>query len=143
MKTVRWFDIALLFFLAVSAIIGAIPMLADPHGSPWAMPQSLLQHSPFPSFLLPGMILLVANGLLALWVLWLAVAEVPRYGLWTVLQGLVLLGWLVAECLMIRVVAWPHYLYGGVAVILIAAGLLLWRDENRPEELPAPFGENI
>jgi uncharacterized membrane protein len=139
MKTVRWTCIALLFFLAVSSIIGSLPMLADPHGSPWNLPQSLLKHSPFPSFLVPGILLLAANGLLASWVLWLALAEIPRYGRWAALQGCVLLGWLVVECIMIRMVVWPHYLYGAVALGLIATGLLLWRDENRPE----PSGADI
>lgn len=143
MKTIRWTGIALLFFLSVSAIIGSIPMLAEPHGNPWTLPQSLLQYSPFPSYLAPGIILLVSNGLLAMWVLWLTLAQVPRYGLWIAMQGCVLLGWLAVECLMIRIVAWPHYLYGAVAVGLIASGLLLWRDENRLENLPPPFAENI
>lgn len=143
MKTVRWTGIALLFFLAASSIIGSIPMLADPHGSPWGMPQSLLQHSPFPSYLAPGILLLLFNGLLALWALWLALDQAPRYGLWMALQGFVLLGWLVVECLMIRLVVWPHYLYGAIAIGLIAIGLLLWRDEYEPGDLPAPFGENI
>ena len=143
MKTIRWTGIALLFFLSVSAIIGSIPMLADPHGTPWRMPQSLLQYSPFPSYLAPGIILLISNGLLAMWVLWLTLAQVPRYGLWIALQGCVLLVWLVVECLMIRMLIWPHYLYGGVGLGLIATGALLWRDENRPANLPAPFGENI
>ena len=78
-----------------------------------------------------------------MWALWLTLAQVPRYGLWIALQGCVLLGWLVVECLMIRVVDWPHCLYAVIALGLIASGLLLWRDENRPEALPAPFGENI
>jgi uncharacterized membrane protein len=133
MKAIRWTGIALLFFLAVSSIIGSLPMLADPHGSPWNLPQSLLQYSPFPSYLVPGILLLVANGLLASWALWLALAEAPRYGLWTALQGSVLLAWIIVECVMIRMVVWPHYLYGAVALGLIAAGLLLWRDENRPD----------
>jgi hypothetical protein len=139
MKTARWTGIALLFFLAVSSIIGSLPMLADPHGSPWNLPQSLLQHSPFPSFLVPGILLFAANGLLASWALWLALDEAPRYSLWMALQGCVALGWLVVECIMIRMVAWPHYLYGAVALGLIATGLLLWRSENRP----VPAGENI
>jgi len=143
MKTVRWTGIALLFFLAVSAIIGSIPMLADPHGSPWNMPQSVLRYSPFPSYLVPGFVLLVSNGLLALWALWLALDEAPRYGLWMALQGAVQLIWLLVECLMIRMVVWPHYLYGAVALGLIATGFALWRDENRPAILPTPFGENI
>ena len=102
MKTVRWFGITLLFFLAVSATVGSIPLMADPHGNPWSMPQSLLQYSPFSSFLIPrGILLFVANGVLATWALWLALADIPRYGLWTLIQGCVLLGWIGAECFLI------------------------------------------
>jgi len=139
MKTVRWVGIILLSFLSVSAIVGSLPMIADPHGTPWNMQQSLLQYSPFPSYLFPGILLLIANGLLALWVLGFALARLPRYGLWIVLQGSVLLGWLIVECILLRVVAWPHFLYGAVALGMIATGLLLWRDENRPE----PMGDGI
>lgn len=139
MKTVRWAGIALLFFLAASAIMGSVPMLTDPHGSPWSMPQSMLQHSPFRSYLIPGIVLLVANGLLALWALWLALARMARYSLWTSLQGCVLLAWLVTECIMIRTVVWPHYLYGIVAFGLIAAGMLLRHDEKRR----VPYGDGI
>jgi len=139
MKTVRWAGIVLLAFLAVSAIVGSLPMIADPRGTPWNMPQSLLQYSPFPSFLFPGIILLVANGLLALWIMGFALAQLPRHGLWIALQGCVLLGWLITECILLRLVNWAHYLYGAVALGLIAAGLLLWRDENRAE----PWGDEI
>ena len=143
MKTVRWTGIALLFFLAASSIIGSIPMIADPHGSPWSMPQSLLQHSPFPSYLVPGILLLLFNGLLALWALWLTLDQTPRYSVWVALQGCVLLCWLVVECLMIRMVIWPHYLYGAIALGLVVTGIALWRDEYQSGNIPAPFGENI
>lgn len=145
MKTLRWIGIALLFFLSASAIMGSLPMIANPGGEPWNMPQVLLKHSPFISYLVPGMILLVANGLLAFWALWLALAAVPHYSRWMTLQGCILLGWLAVECVMLRVVVWPHYLYGAIAAGLIAAGLMLWRAENRnPPFLPAgPSGEGI
>jgi hypothetical protein len=139
MKTVRWMAIVLLVFLSVSSFYGSIPMIADPHGSPLGMPQALLQHSPFPSFLVPGLVLFIANGVLALWTLWLVLAQVPRSPRWTVLQGCMLLGWLVVECIMLRMVIWPHYLYAAVALGLIAAGSVLWRAEERP----APMGDNI
>lgn len=88
------------------------------------MPLSLLQHSPFRSYLIPGIILLVANGLLALWIVRLVIQRRPGYGLWTALQGCVLMGWLVVECIMLRLVIWPHYLYGAVALLLIVFGFV-------------------
>lgn len=134
MKVTRWAAIVLLVFLGLSGIAGGVPMIADPRGSPLGMAQSLLRYSPFHSFLIPGILLLVANGLLAVWVIWLAVSKRRTYGWWTAFQGCVLLVWLVVECLMLRLVVWPHYLYGAVAVGLIAVGLAL---RQAPAE-PAP-----
>jgi hypothetical protein len=53
------------------------------------MPQSLLRFSPFHSDLIPGIILLAANGLLSLWVLWLTVHRHADYGWWVAAQGCV------------------------------------------------------
>jgi len=95
------------------------------------MPLSVLQHSPFHSFLIPGIVLLSANGLLALAVLWLVIMRKARYGLWTALQGWVLLGWLAVQCWMLREVIWWHYLYGTLAAALIVCGLALWNLQAR------------
>ena len=127
MKTSRIVAIVMLSFLSLSGIVGAIPLLMHPGGEPWAMPQSLLRHSPFHSYLVPGVILLVANGLLSLWVLWLTVSRRPGYGWWVIAQGCVLLGWLIVEVAMLRFVVWPHYLYGAVAMALVIPGIAIVR----------------
>jgi hypothetical protein len=49
----------------------------------------------------------------------------PRHGLWTVFQGCVLLGYLSVECWLLRVVSWPHYMYGAVALTLMVCGLAM------------------
>jgi hypothetical protein len=89
------------------------------------MPQSLLRHSPFRSYLIPRIILLLANGLLSLWVLWLTLRRHSGYGWWVAIQGCALLGWLVVEVAMLRLAVWPHYLYGAVALALVVTGLVL------------------
>jgi len=126
MKGMRVSVMILLAFLGVGAIVGAVPMILWPHQMQWnLLPVSVLQHSPFHSFLIPGIILLFANGLLAFWVLWLVVARRSSYALWTVLQGCVLLGWLVVECWMIRAVGAAHYFYAAIAVALIVLGFAM------------------
>ena len=51
--------------------VGGIKLTSDPGGNPGGvMPQSLLQHSPFDSYFIPGTVLLLANGILPLLVLW-------------------------------------------------------------------------
>jgi len=125
MKAVRIIALAALMFLGLSGLVGAIPLIVHPLGEPWAMPQSLLRHSPFHSYLIPGIILLVANGLLSLWVLWLTVRRHSGHGWWVAAQGCVLVGWLAVECIMVRLVMWAHYLYGAVGLVLIVAGIAL------------------
>jgi hypothetical protein len=125
-RIVRIVAITLLVYLALSAIVGAIPLLVNPTGVPWGLfPQSLLRYSPFHSYLIPGIILLVANGLLSLWVLWLTVRRCSGYGWWVAAQGCVLMGWLIVEVAMLRVAVWPHYLFGAVALVLVMAGIAL------------------
>lgn len=127
MKQVRWAAIVLLFFTGVSGVIGAVPMIADPHGRPWQMPQSLLRYSPFHSYLIPGIVLFCAIGILALAAC--AMVVLRRYGheFATAFAGCVLFGWIVVECLLIRMVVWPHYLYGAIGAALMACGAALAR----------------
>lgn len=132
MRFVRWFAIGVLAFLGLGALAGSIPMItASLLRAPGLMPLSLLEHSPFHSYLIPGILLLTANGLLAFWVLWLDVMRRPRFGYWTALQGCVLMGWLAVQCWMLREVIWWHYLYGTVALALIVSGFVLRNEQPR------------
>jgi hypothetical protein len=132
MKEARSIAIIALIFLGLSCVIGAIPLIMNPTGEPWNMPQSLLQYSPFRSYLVPGIILLIANGLLSLWVFGLTVDKHPGFGWWVILQGVVLLGWLAVEVAMLRLMVWPHYLYGTVAIALVISGIAIVRtNRNR------------
>jgi len=131
MRASRSIATAALGFLSLSAIYGGGTLIAEAQGNPWGfLPQSLLRHSPFHSYLIPGIVLLLANGLLPLYVLWILLKQGPNGGIWTAFQGSLLLGWLMVQCLMLRILIWPHYLYGANAVVLIVCGALLWRDAN-------------
>jgi hypothetical protein len=111
-------------------------MILWPHETQWnLLPVSVLRYSPFHSFLFPGIILLVANGFMAFWVLRLVTARRSSYGLWTAFQGCVLLGWLVAECSMIRAVGGAHYFYAGIAIALIVLGFAM---RNSPAHAEKP-----
>lgn len=134
MKVARFVSLFVLIFLALTSVVGAIPMLTDPHGQPWQMSQSFLVHSPFHSYLIPGIVLLVMNGLLSMWVCMLVLWRRRGYGLWIAAQGCVLFGWLAVECIVLRMVIWAHYLYGVVALVLVVAGLWLRADAETDNE---------
>src|ERR1035437_5646956 len=111
MNFVRGIAIVVLGFMGVTAIIGAVPMLLHPSGEPWQMPQSFLQHSPFHSYLIPGIILLLAHGVFSFFVLYATVRLRSGYGCWVAFQGIVLAGWIAVEVAFLRFAAWPHYFY--------------------------------
>lgn len=131
MKWVRALLVVALVFLSATALYGGAELILHAHGSPWGMPLSLLEHSPFHSWLIPGIVLLGANGVLSLWVLWRVLGHRRHDGVWSLIQGCVLLGWLTVECILLRMVAWPHYFYGAVGVALVLAGAVLQRGERQ------------
>jgi hypothetical protein len=131
MKIMRMVALVAVAFLAVTAIWGAALLIGDPMGRPMDIPVSVLQHSPFHSFLIPGILLLVSNGLLGIAVFVVALLRARGYGLWVGFQGCVLFGWITIEVILLRTVVWLHYVYWGLALILIAAGWALTR-ETRP-----------
>ncbi|MDR3726348.1 MAG: hypothetical protein P4K86_04825 [Terracidiphilus sp.] len=130
MKIVRGIAMAVLVFLCLSAIAGAVPMILDPSGRMMHMPLSLLEHSPFHTFLIPGIILLLANGVLSLVVLVAAARRWPRYAWAVALQGCILTGWIVVEVILLHLLIWAHYVYGAIGLALIVLGLVLARESR-------------
>ncbi len=135
MKLPRWLAILALGFLTISSVVGAVPMILDPDGTPWQMPQSLLDPSPFNSYLIPGIMLFIVNGVLSLAALIGVVRKDPGHGGWVVLQGAVLAAWVLVEVAMIRHIWAVHCLYLGLAAVLIVSGNLLTRE---PLACPTP-----
>ena len=138
MKLVRLIAVWTLGFLGISAIVGAIPLILSPQGDLLHMPLSMLEHSPFHSFLIPGIILLLANGALSFVALYQLLKRRNGYSWWVAFQGCVISGWIVVEVIMFRAVAWLHVLYLAVGLILIASGLALTREAKiESRKLPA------
>ena len=128
MKFARVIAIWTLGFLGISAIVGAIPLILFPQGDLLHMPLSMLDHSPFHSFLIPGIILLLANGVLSFVALYQLLRRRNGYSWWVAFQGCVISGWIVVEVIILRAVVWLHFLYLAVGLILIASGLALIKE---------------
>jgi hypothetical protein len=128
MKIVRMIVICALGFLSATAIVGAVPLIIYPHGQPWQMSQSYLAHSPFHSYLIPGIVLLLANGVLSLFAMYETVRRRSGYAWWVAIQGCVLAGWIVVEVIILREIIWPHYFYLAFGLVLTALGLALTRE---------------
>ena len=134
MKTVRIVAIVALALLSIGAIMGAVLLFQNPAGSPMEIPQSVLQHSGFHSFLIPGILLLISQGLLPLVVLAMALLRTRGFGWWIGFQGCVLFGWITIEVILLRIIVWLHYVYWGLGLLLIACG---WALRHQGKATPA------
>lgn len=124
--------IALELFLALGALFGGGGMLLSPDGSAMGLPPDMLDGSGFDSFLVPGMLLLLANGVLPVAV---AIAELrreswARYG--HVAVGAVLTGWIAIQGVLIGFGHWLQIGYLVMGLIILALGLVALRTADAP-----------
>jgi len=103
-------------------------MMVHPHGNSTTLPLSTLENSPFQTYLIPGILLFAANGVLATAIFWLVLRRSSHHAALTAFQGCVLLVWLIAECWLLKTIVWLHYFYGVIAVGLIICGFIMHRE---------------
>jgi hypothetical protein len=108
--------------ISVGAIVAGIMMIAAPDGHLLQMPLSMLKNSPFRSFLVPGIILLLVNGIGNLLSAILCfqgrkyaayVAEVFGFGL---------IIWVFVQVSMIGGGHWLPYIYFSLGILVALLG---------------------
>jgi len=123
----RILAVAILVFLGFGGVFGAWMLITDPSGAKFEWSLDLLNGTPFRSFLIPGIVLMLANGLLPLFI---AVLTILKKGLavpFIIVQGIVVLVWLTAQLIFnpdffVAEMHYPTYLLG---LVLIIIGLVL------------------
>lgn len=126
---------AVLIFLEIlvvglGAMAGGFRLGTDPSGESMGLPVSLLENSPFSSYLVPGIFLFwvigcgnILAGILA-WKKWDGFIPLSRF------SGAILVVWIG---LQIYWLGWPPYIlqliYGGVGILIV--GLATWLDPGR------------
>lgn len=118
--------ILLVLFQALSGLGGGVFLIADPTGETLNLPLSFLRNSPFPDYLIPGIILFTVLGVYPLIVsagLWKR-----KYWGWfgSVLLGIALLIWIFVEIIMIGYQSEPplQLIYGILGIVILFLGLL-------------------
>jgi hypothetical protein len=111
------------------AVYGGMLLVADPTGWKLGLNTSLLQHSPFDDFLMPGLILLVILGFGSLLVLALSLMKTKHSATWIILSGFVLSGWISVQILMIREVNGLQILFAFAGILLVVLGIIERRKE--------------
>ena len=135
-RKIRNILLFVLGFLALGAIGGGGAMIIAPTGALLEMPLSMLEKSPFHSFLIPGIILFVVLGVIPIWLI-IALLKKPesrlaeRFNLfkdmhwsWTfsIYIAFALIGWIQIQMVFLQTVHWLHafYMFFAVTIIIIA-----------------------
>jgi len=128
--------ILLQFFLGVGALAGGATLMLAPDGSLMHMPLSMLAHSPFPNFLIPGALLFTFVGLYPLAVAyslwkrpawrWPNVINPFKQVHWSwagsLAAGVAVIVWILAEVAFLGTATFIHYFYlaWGIAILLVS-----------------------
>lgn len=129
MKTIRILVLVLLLVLAANAFGGSWFLIRDPSGKSIGIPLELLEGTPFDDYLIPGIILFAANGVLSILVVFLTVTKAANYPWFIVFQGCILIGWLTGELLLNKAFFHPflHYSLYTIGVAFVVSGFILKR----------------
>ena len=130
--TLRILAIFLLLFLGFGGIYGALMLISDPSGGKFEWSLELLNGTPFNSFLLPGIVLLIVNGLLPIYVAIIVGLKKKYANTFILLQGVVVIIWLTVQLLINPDFFLPetHYPSYSVGILLVIIGLLLRRQKH-------------
>jgi hypothetical protein len=119
--------VVLAIFSALSAIAGGIELVVWRAGNRYQS-LTLLEHTPFTSFLVPGLILAIIVGGTSLASAILAWRRSRAAVDATILAGGALTVWILAEAAMMREIHWLHGVYGVLGLALLALGVgSAWR----------------
>jgi len=108
------------FFVGIGALFGGGGAILNPL-SPMGISVDVLENSPFNSFLVPGIILFVIIGLGNIFAAVILFKNYDYSFYISHFMGLVLAGWIVVQCVMMRTINFLHIIYfiiGGVEMLI-------------------------
>ena len=111
--------------IGLGAVGGGLLLILDPSGSNLGIPIELLKSTPFLTYLVPGIVLLVVNGLGSLVG---AAASFTRHrfaGETAMALGVFLVAWILLQVYWFTGFHWLHALYLGLGLLESILGWLL------------------
>ena len=116
----------LISFAAFTALPAGIMMIYQPDGSSLGLSTSMLDGTPFKDFLVPGLVLAgIVGGINAIGLFFIMSGNVHSYK-FSLLCGIVLVGWIVTQLMLFQYYYWQQglYLLTGILIILLSYHLM-------------------
>jgi hypothetical protein len=122
---IRIVALVLLFMTGINALAAGYSFMVDPSGKGLGMTTDYLKYSPFNDFLLPGIILFTANGILSTAIAVISLKKIRFYPSLISFQGCILSGWIMIQLVLILFFHPLHLITGIIGIALIVMGTLL------------------
>jgi len=121
----RWTLFILLLFNGLTAVVAGAMLSYSPDGSLLEMPLAWLDHSPFRSYRIPGLILFTVIGLGSLVAATVVWQRRPHTGRFAQVAGMALVVWIVVQMIMLRsaVPIQITFLVVGIAIVWLGERL--------------------
>jgi hypothetical protein len=94
--------IIMLLFNGIGAFYGGLSLITDPGGQKLQLPASYLKNIPFENYLIPGIVLIIVNGLLSFVILIMIIVNHRKTPYMVMLQGILLSGWIIIQIFMVK-----------------------------------------
>ncbi len=115
----------LLFFIAVTSMVSGLLLVISPGGAMLNLSLSLLDGTSFKNFLIPGILLFAVVGGVNMYAAFVNLLKRQNRYNWAIKGGVVIIGWIIAQMIIISTVHWLHILYLtiGISIILLSVQL--------------------
>lgn len=130
-KFLRITTLVLLIFTALNASVAGVLFIIDPSGQMMGMTVAYIKDSPFATFLIPGIVLLLVNGVLNFMVSFFLIGNRPFYAVMVIIQGVLLSGWIVVQVILVDDISPLHIIMFSIGVVLTLSGYFLMLDRRR------------
>lgn len=135
MKYFKRILIILHLFVGVGAMAGGFSAISNPQ-SPMGISTEILKNSPFPDFLIPGLLLFGVIGVGNIICAGFAIKGPWYYPYISGVFGGALMVWIIVQCIMIQSIVFLHILFFSIGAVQAAmAAYLLFRDRMFPFDL--------
>ncbi|WP_051205313.1 hypothetical protein [Salinimicrobium xinjiangense] len=109
----------------LSALLGGYMLIDDPTGESLALDAQWLQNTPFPNYLIPGIVLFLLIGITNVWGMWLTFNRKTKRAAFGTVFGLILMGWIIGQVIWIGYKDFLQPLYFTTGLLQTFAGLAL------------------
>lgn len=113
-RFLRISSIILLLFTGINALVAGLLFVLEPQGSLIGLTTDYIKHSPFNSYLIPGITLLLVIGIGSIFAAVQVIRKRPAHPLWIIAQAINLSGWIAVQIFMVHDFNLLHAIMGSM-----------------------------